>query len=92
MLVRECSKWSSNPGYMVGKFALDARGADRPGMWVPSVPLSFLSLRVAVPRKDPQFLHETPHIAEQLGAAEDQGQHPFSGISDLAGIPSAARC
>lgn len=38
-------------------------------------------------RKDPQFLHETPHIAEQLAAAHDHGQHPFAHIPDLAGIP-----
>jgi hypothetical protein len=55
-------------GYMVGKFALHAQGADRRGTWVPPVPLSFLSLRIAVQRKDPQFLHETPHLADQLAA------------------------
>src|SRR5262249_49672538 len=49
-------------GYMIGKFSLHSRGADRRGVSVPSVPLSFLSLRVAVQRKDPQFLHGTPHI------------------------------
>lgn len=75
-------------GYMVGKFA---QGADRRGTRVPPVPLSFLSLRVAVQRKDPQFLHETPHIAEQLAAAHDHGQHPFAHIPDLAGIP-LSRC
>lgn len=51
-------------GYMVGKFSRHAHGTDRRGISVPSVPISFLSLRVAVQRKDPRFLHETPHIAE----------------------------
>lgn len=74
-------------GYMVGKFALHAHGTDRRGTWVPPVPLSFLSLRVAVRHKDPQFLHETPHIAEQLAAAHDHGQHPFARIPDLVDIP-----
>lgn len=78
-------------GYMVGKFALHAQGADRRGTRVPPVPLSFLSLRVAVQRKDPQFLHQTPHIAEQLAAAHDHGQHPFAHISDLADVP-VSRC
>lgn len=78
-------------GYMVGKFALHAHGADRRGIRVPPVPLSFLSLRVAVQRKDPQFLHETPHIAEQLAAAHDHGQHPFAHIPDLADVP-LSRC
>jgi hypothetical protein len=73
-------------GYMIGKFALHAHGADRHGMKVPPVPLSFLSLRVAVQRKDPQFLHETPHLAEQLAAAHDHGQHPLAHIPDLADI------
>ncbi|MGH3566852.1 MAG: hypothetical protein ACRDRH_12630 [Pseudonocardia sp.] len=75
-------------GYMVGKFALHAQGADRRGISVPPVPVSFLSLRVAVQRKDTQFLHETPHIAEQLAAVQrDHGQHPFADIPDLVGIP-----
>ncbi|MEO7196545.1 MAG: hypothetical protein ABIZ05_17300 [Pseudonocardiaceae bacterium] len=74
-------------GYMVGKFALHAQGADRRGTRVPPVPLSFLSLRVTVRRTDPQFLHETPHIAEQLAAAHDYGQHPFARVPELAGIP-----
>ncbi|MDQ3760565.1 MAG: hypothetical protein M3460_02350 [Actinomycetota bacterium] len=78
-------------GYMVGKFGLHAQGADRRGRQVPPVPLSFLSLRIAVQRKDPQFLHETPHIAEQLAAAHDQGQNPFAHIPDLADIP-LTRC
>ncbi len=78
-------------GYMVGKFALHAHGADRRGIRVPPVPLSFLSLRVAVQRKDPQFLHETPHLAEQLAAAHDHGQHPFAHLPDLADIP-LSRC
>ncbi|MGH3695696.1 MAG: hypothetical protein ACRDRX_17185 [Pseudonocardiaceae bacterium] len=43
--------------------------------------------RVAVHRKDPQFLHETPHIAAQLAAAHDHGQHPLAHVPDLAGIP-----
>lgn len=42
-------------------------------------------------RKDSEFLHETPHIAEQLVAAPDHGQHPFAHIPDLAGIP-ISRC
>lgn len=74
-------------GYMVGKFALHAQGADRRGTRVPPVPLSFLSLRVAVQRKDPQFLHDTPHLAERLAAAHDLGQHPFAYVPALAGIP-----
>lgn len=74
-------------GYMIGKFALHAHGVDRRGAVVPPVPLSFLSLRVAVQRKDPQFLHETPHIAEQLTSAHDRGQHPFAHIPNLADIP-----
>lgn len=78
-------------GYMVGKFSLHAQGADRRGIRVPPVPLSFLSFRVAVQRKDPQFLHETPHIAEQLAAAHDHGQDPFAHIPELAGIPTS-RC
>jgi hypothetical protein len=78
-------------GYMVGKFSLHAQGVDRRGLRVPPVPLSFLSLRVAVQRKDPQFLHDTPHLAEQLAAAQDHGQHPFAHIPDLAGIP-LSRC
>lgn len=78
-------------GYMVGKFSVHAQGADRHGRQVPPVPLSFLSLRVAVQRKDPQFLHETPHIAEQLAAAHDHGQHPLAHLPDLAGIP-LTRC
>ncbi len=78
-------------GYMIGKFSLHDHGTDRRGTRVPPVPISFLSLRVAVPRKDPQFLHETPHIAEQLAAAHDHGQHPFAHIPDLAGIPLRRR-
>jgi hypothetical protein len=39
--------------YMVGKFSLHAQGTDRRGIRVPPVPLSFLSLQVAVQRKDP---------------------------------------
>ncbi len=78
-------------GYMVGKFALHAQGADRRGTWVPPVPLSFLSLRIAVQGKDPQFLHETPHLADQLAAAHDHGQHPFDHILDLASTP-LSRC
>ncbi|MGQ0775346.1 MAG: hypothetical protein ACT4NY_13135 [Pseudonocardiales bacterium] len=78
-------------GYMIGKFSLHAQGADRHGRQVPPVPLSFLSLRVAVQRRDPQFLHQTPHIAEQLAAAHDHGQHPFAHIPDLADIPLSRR-
>lgn len=78
-------------GYMIGKFSLHAQGADRHGKRVPPVPLSFLSLRVAVQRKDPQFLHETPQIAEQLAVARDHGQHPFAHIPDLTGMP-LSRC
>lgn len=78
-------------GYMVGKFAIHTQGADRRGTQVPPVPFSFLSLRVAVQRKDPQFLHETPYIAEQLAAVHDHGQNPFAHIPDLAGIP-LSRC
>jgi hypothetical protein len=74
-------------GYMVGKFALHVCGADRRGRRVPPVPLSFLSLRVAVRHKDPQFRHDTPHIAEQLAVAHDHGQHPLAHISDLVDIP-----
>jgi len=40
-------------GYMVDKFSLHAQSTDRRGIRVPPVPLSFLSLRVAVQRKDP---------------------------------------
>lgn len=78
-------------GYMIGKFGLHAQGVDRGGRWVAPVPLSFLSLRVAVQRKDPQFLRETPHIAEQLTAAHDQGQHPFAYVPDLVDIPMTRR-
>lgn len=74
-------------GYMIGKFALHAHGADRRGSLVLPVPISFLSLRVAVQRKDPQFLRATPHIAAQLAAAHDEGQHPLAHIPDLTGIP-----
>lgn len=78
-------------GYMIGKFPLHAHGADRRGTRVPPVPLSFLSLRVAMQRKDPQFLHKTPYLEEQLAAAHDQGQHPFAHIPGLANIP-LSRC
>lgn len=78
-------------GYMIGKFSLHDHGTDRRGTRVPSVPISFLSLRVAVQRKDPQFLHETPHIAEQLAAAHDHGQHLFAHVPDLVGIPLRRR-
>ncbi|MBV9010444.1 MAG: hypothetical protein JO272_00100 [Pseudonocardiales bacterium] len=41
--------------------------------------------------KDLQFLHETPHIAEQLAAAHDHGQHPLAHIPDLVDIPLTRR-
>lgn len=78
-------------GYMIGKFSLHAHGADRRGSQVLPVPISFLSLRVAVQRMDPTFLHATPHIAAQLAAAHDKGQHPLAHIPDLAGIPLGRR-
>ncbi|MBV8539923.1 MAG: hypothetical protein JO063_11680 [Pseudonocardiales bacterium] len=32
-------------------------------------------------------LHETPHIAEQLAAAHDHGEHPLAHVPALADIP-----
>lgn len=78
-------------GYMIGKFSLHSHGADRSGALVPPVPISFLSLRVALQRKDPQFLHATPHLADRLAVAHDHGQHPFAQIPGLDGVP-LSRC
>lgn len=50
----------------------------------------FLSRQVAVQCTNPQFLHETPHSAEQLAAAHDHGQHPLPAFPTWLGYLSAA--
>lgn len=46
----------------------------------PRPPASFLPVRAAVRRRDPQFLRATPDLAAALAASTDDGRDVFEGI------------
>lgn len=67
-------------GLMVGKFAAGEERADRSGRPVPTPPVSFLPVRVAVRSRDGQFLRATPELAAAVEQAVDDGHDVFGAI------------
>ncbi|MCG7524494.1 hypothetical protein MHW47_08605 [Streptomyces sp. OfavH-34-F] len=67
-------------GVMFGKFAQCARECDRFGQSIPPAPVSFLPVRASVRSRDPQFLHDTPDLAQSLAGADDDGRDVFEHI------------
>ncbi|MGW2491941.1 DUF6875 domain-containing protein [Streptomyces sp. NPDC001606] len=64
-------------GIMFGKFHAGENEATRSGVRTPVSPVSFLPVRAAVRRRDPQFLHATPNLAAVLAVADDDGHDVF---------------
>ncbi|MFI1975440.1 DUF6875 domain-containing protein [Streptomyces wedmorensis] len=64
-------------GIMFGKFYAGEEEATRAGERIPVAPVSFLPVRAAIRRRDPQFLHATPDLAAALAVADDDGRDIF---------------
>ncbi|MFJ5735058.1 DUF6875 domain-containing protein [Streptomyces microflavus] len=64
-------------GIMFGKFYAGEEENTRAGERIPLAPVSFLPVRAAIRRRDPQFLHATPDLAAALSAADDDGRDVF---------------
>ncbi|MBK6012639.1 hypothetical protein [Streptomyces sp. MBT53] len=64
-------------GVMFGKFQGGEERLDRGGCPIPPPPCSFLPVRPAVRTRDPQFLKETPDLADALAVAVDDGRDVF---------------
>ncbi|MFI2757538.1 DUF6875 domain-containing protein [Streptomyces echinatus] len=67
-------------GVMFGKFYAGEKEFSRTGARIPAAPVSFLPVRAAVRRRDPQFLHATPDLAAALAVAEDDGRDVFENL------------
>ncbi|MFF6772680.1 DUF6875 domain-containing protein [Streptomyces sp. NPDC012637] len=68
-------------GIMFGKFYAGEDERARSGERTPVSPVSFLPVRAAVRRRDPQFLHTTPELAAALAVADDDGRDVFQHLS-----------
>ncbi|MER6734617.1 hypothetical protein [Streptomyces puniciscabiei] len=64
-------------GLMVGKFAAGEQRTDRRGVRIPAPPVSFMPVRTAIKPRDPRFLAATPHLADALKTAMDDGRNAF---------------
>ncbi|MFI5722856.1 DUF6875 domain-containing protein [Streptomyces cyaneofuscatus] len=64
-------------GIMFGKFYAGEEELTRAGERIPLAPVSFLPVRAAIRRRDPQFLHATPGLAAALSVADDDGRDVF---------------
>ncbi|MFD3415722.1 DUF6875 domain-containing protein [Streptomyces cyaneofuscatus] len=64
-------------GIMFGKFYAGEEGNTRVGRRIPLAPVSFLPVRAAIRRRDPQFLHATPDLAAALSVHDDDGRDVF---------------
>ncbi|MFB7346111.1 DUF6875 domain-containing protein [Streptomyces hydrogenans] len=69
-------------GIMFGKFSAGEQEDTRAGEHIPVAPVSFLPVRAAVRRRDPQFLHATPDLAAALAVADDDGHDVFEHTPD----------
>ncbi|MFD4371162.1 DUF6875 domain-containing protein [Streptomyces sp. NPDC058486] len=69
-------------GIMSGKFSAGEQEDTRAGEHIPVAPVSFLPVRAAVRRRDPQFLHATPDLATALAVADDDGRDVFEHTPD----------
>ncbi|WUT01280.1 hypothetical protein OHA46_16100 [Streptomyces sp. NBC_00708] len=67
-------------GVMFGKFAHEVQECDKSGRSIPPAPISFLPVRASVRSRDPQFLHDTPDLAQSLAVAADDGRDVFEHI------------
>ncbi|TVL88431.1 DUF6875 domain-containing protein [Streptomyces sp. SAJ15] len=67
-------------GVMFGKFYAGEEEVTAAGHRIPAAPASFLPVRAAVRRRDPQFLSATPDLAAALAAADDDGREVFENI------------
>ncbi|MFI1864765.1 DUF6875 domain-containing protein [Streptomyces jumonjinensis] len=67
-------------GVMFGKFYAGEEEVTAAGHRIPAAPASFLPVRAAVRRRDPQFLRATPDLAAALAAADDDGRDVFEHI------------
>ncbi|WP_329345872.1 DUF6875 domain-containing protein [Streptomyces microflavus] len=61
-------------GIMFGKFYAGEEENTRAGERIPLAPVSFLPVRAAIRRRDPQFLHATLDLAAALSVADDDGR------------------
>ncbi|MFJ9886596.1 DUF6875 domain-containing protein [Streptomyces sp. NPDC091287] len=69
-------------GVMFGKFYADEEEATRAGEPLPVAPVSYLPVRAAIRRRDPQFLRATPDLAAALSVADDDGRDVFEQLPD----------
>ncbi|MFG2329071.1 hypothetical protein ACGFMM_05545 [Streptomyces sp. NPDC048604] len=67
-------------GVMFGKFCAGEEERTRSGERIPVSPVSFIPVRAAVPRRDPEFLRATPDLAAALAVAEEDGRDVFQHI------------
>ncbi|URM90341.1 hypothetical protein LUW75_10465 [Streptomyces sp. MRC013] len=68
-------------GVMFGKFQGGEQRLDRSSRPIPPPPCSFLPVRPAVRARDPQFLKDTPDLADALSVAVDDGSDVLERIS-----------
>ncbi|WP_257138292.1 MULTISPECIES: DUF6875 domain-containing protein [Streptomyces] len=64
-------------GIMFGKFYAGEEEDTRAGEPLPAAPVSYLSVRAAIRRRDPRFLRATPDLAAALSQADDDGRDVF---------------
>ncbi|GGY76330.1 hypothetical protein GCM10010327_02810 [Streptomyces nitrosporeus] len=64
-------------GLMFGKFYAGEEENTQAGKRIPVAPVSFLPVRAAIHRRDPQFLRATPGLAAALAVANDDGRNVF---------------
>ncbi|MFD4339688.1 DUF6875 domain-containing protein [Streptomyces anulatus] len=64
-------------GIMFGKFYAGEEEDTRADEPLPAAPVSYLSVRAAIRRRDPQFLRATPDLATALSQADDDGRDVF---------------
>ncbi|WP_411078662.1 hypothetical protein [Streptomyces sp. cmx-18-6] len=69
-------------GIMFGKFYAGEEEDTRAGEPIPVAPVSFLPVRAAIRRRDPQFLRATPDLAAALSVADDDGRDVFDQLPD----------
>jgi len=72
-------------GVMIGKFWRGETDADRYHCPIPSPPVTFLSVRSAIRRRDPRFLSGTPTQAAAIAVSHDDGRDVFAAIPGLPG-------
>ncbi|MEU9857259.1 DUF6875 domain-containing protein [Streptomyces sp. NPDC047974] len=69
-------------GIMFGKFYAGEEEDTRAGARIPVAPVSFLPVRAAIRRRDPQFLRATPDLAAAVAVADDDGRDVFEHTPD----------